>query len=42
MARGDGTFLHARGGQSVRIDPLEDEEYQRRLVGARRWLSSHS
>jgi hypothetical protein len=42
MARGEGTFVHARGGQAVRIDRLADAEYQRRFVGARRWLSSHS
>lgn len=34
LALGDGRFIHARGGQGVRIDECLEEEYERTYQGA--------
>jgi gamma-D-glutamyl-L-lysine dipeptidyl-peptidase len=38
LALGDGEFIHAAGGDRVRIDAWDDSPYTRRVVGARRYL----
>ena len=35
---GDGSFIHAAGGDAVRINCVDDAPYGERLVAARRYL----
>jgi cell wall-associated NlpC family hydrolase len=38
LATGEGTFIHAAGGDGVRVNDLADPPYGERLVCARRYL----
>jgi gamma-D-glutamyl-L-lysine dipeptidyl-peptidase len=40
MMRNDHTFIHARGGQCVKINSLKEKEWAGRLAGARRFLTN--